>query len=77
MKKVTFDCVTGETVEVDMTQEEIAELDQITNRPPTLTQEELLLLALTDTQLRLAEQQALTDQLALAISQIQIGGAQA
>lgn len=77
MKKVTFDCETGETVEVDMTQEEIAELDQITNRPPTLTQEELLLLALTDTQLRLAEQQALTDQLALAISQIQIGGAQA
>ncbi|MDC0760635.1 hypothetical protein POF51_08030 [Brevibacillus sp. AG] len=75
MKKVTFDCDTGETVELDMTKEEIAELDQNANTPPTLTQEELLLLALTDTQLRLAEQQALTDQLALAISQIQIGGA--
>jgi hypothetical protein len=77
MKKVTFDCETGETVEVDMTQEEIAELDQKANPPPTLTQEELLLLALTDTQLRLAEQQALTDRLALAISEMQIGGAQA
>ncbi|MBH0331089.1 hypothetical protein ABH14_14960 [Brevibacillus brevis] len=75
MKKVTFDCDTGETVELDMTKEEIAELDQNASTPPTLTQEELLLLALTDTQLRLAEQQALTDQLALAISQIQIGGA--
>ncbi|BAH44494.1 hypothetical protein BBR47_35170 [Brevibacillus brevis NBRC 100599] len=75
MKKVTFDCDTGETVELDMTKEEIAELDQNASTPPTLTQEELLLLALTDTQMRLAEQQALTDQLALAISQIQIGGA--
>ncbi|WP_409174352.1 hypothetical protein [Brevibacillus fortis] len=77
MKKVTFDCDTGETVELDMTKEEIDELDQNANTPPILTQEELLLLALTDTQLRLAEQQALTDRLALAISNMQIGGAQA
>ncbi|MFE1630392.1 hypothetical protein ACFLFF_27005 [Brevibacillus reuszeri] len=74
MKKATYDCSTGETVEVDLTPEEIAEIENMANIPPVPTQEELLMLALSDTQMKLAEQQALTDQLALAFSEMQLGG---
>ncbi|MBH0328267.1 hypothetical protein ABH14_00375 [Brevibacillus brevis] len=74
MKKNIFDCASGKTVEVDLTPEELAETEQKAGTPPMPTQEEQLLLALSDTQMRLAEQQALTDKLALAISDMQIGG---
>lgn len=74
MKKIIYNCTKGESVEVVMTPEELAEIEAVANIPPVPTQEELLMLALSDTQMKLAEQQALTDQLALAFSEMQLGG---
>lgn len=42
--------------------------------PPSPTTEDQLMLALTDAQMRIAEQQALIDQLALAVTELQLQG---
>jgi len=77
MIKTTYDCSTGKSVQDNMTAEEIAEWELVGNTPSTPTHEDLLMLALSDAQLKLQDQQNMIDQLALVISEMQIGGKEA
>lgn len=74
MKKTIYDCSINEYVEVDMTAQEVAEMESKMSEPPAHTQEEILMLALSEAQIKQAEQQLIIDQLALAISEMQMGG---